>query len=686
MQDAWTDLKITIGNEFLPTARDAAGALTDIIDGANRFAENHGGLVRGLGAATGAAMGLFTVVSATATAIQGVRYAMTTLEVGQLLSVVGGFGGLAAIAGGAGLLAAMLTDGNEAIDKAVPSVRELTEKTRALDDALRSGKKNRDEAVNSAEAAASVAGQYIDRLEELERAGRTTEEQQKEYHDTLRALCGTVPELAQYIDLENDAINGGTAALRKNTEAWKENAKAQAMQEALTEAYTLYGEAVVEARRNELGYTRAVQDQAEAMNELSVVQRRMDELREKGASLTEEEAAEFAALKDREGELGNAIALAREEQSSYNAAAADSQQVLKEAAREMELVEKAAADVSGALETGASAFETTAGALERLEGVYAEAYQAAFERYDAIFGLLDKAESKGTKLSEYIEAQKSQLEWFRNYRDNLKELENITANYEIDITPVLNYAKDDKQRAELIAAMLEDYRTRGSVEGIELLIGTAKAKVEAEGEIAERDAFDAVLSEIEQAGEDIKKAVEETGDYQGAFDAMQAVVDGFKDGLAAGSGPLAAEIRYYTETWRRELLAGISGGTAATVTAGAMRKLQGYAGGTNYAARGLALVGEYGPELVLLHGGERIFPADETRRIMDDTTRALTVDDSTSYGGGGEITIAPVYNIDADVDAERLREIFQENNRDLENTVRRVIRSEQIETRRRAFI
>lgn len=41
-----------------------------------------------------------------------------------------------------------------------------------------------------------------------------------------------------------------------------------------------------------------------------------------------------------------------------------------------------------------------------------------------------------------------------------------------------------------------------------------------------------------------------------------------------------------------------------------------YALGTNNASRGVALVGENGPEIVMMRGGEKVIPADDTRRIL----------------------------------------------------------------------
>lgn len=59
-----------------------------------------------------------------------------------------------------------------------------------------------------------------------------------------------------------------------------------------------------------------------------------------------------------------------------------------------------------------------------------------------------------------------------------------------------------------------------------------------------------------------------------------------------------------------------------------------YASGTDYAQSGLAIVGEEGPELMQLGGGERIYPAGETAAILSG--RAA----NSNMGGGGNFSIA----------------------------------------------
>jgi SLT domain-containing protein len=49
----------------------------------------------------------------------------------------------------------------------------------------------------------------------------------------------------------------------------------------------------------------------------------------------------------------------------------------------------------------------------------------------------------------------------------------------------------------------------------------------------------------------------------------------------------------------------------------------GYAIGTNYAEAGLALVGENGPELMMMQGGEKILTAAETRALQEEYIEAM---------------------------------------------------------------
>ena len=54
----------------------------------------------------------------------------------------------------------------------------------------------------------------------------------------------------------------------------------------------------------------------------------------------------------------------------------------------------------------------------------------------------------------------------------------------------------------------------------------------------------------------------------------------------------------------------------------------GYAEGTDYATRGVHLVGENGPELVIFNGGEQVIPHDDTDAILNRSGDNLSVPES----------------------------------------------------------
>ena len=160
----------------------------------------------------------------------------------------------AAVGALAGVVAAVAS---AARNDAVPSVEELTEATEGMQEAMDEARATFNDTAASTMAAANIADQYIKKLEEMEAAGVQTDAEHRQYHNTLTLLCQVVPELANYIDLETDTIEGGTAALKANTEAWRENAMQQAYQEQLNTLYSQYSAVLIEAEENSLGYTKA---------------------------------------------------------------------------------------------------------------------------------------------------------------------------------------------------------------------------------------------------------------------------------------------------------------------------------------------------------------------------------------------------------------------------------------------
>lgn len=157
-------------------------------------------------------------------------------------------------AGGPIILTAVAVGGLAyAIAKSLPDYKELTKEARELDRAMEGArstfadsKVEFEETTSKTAAAAELAERYIDRLEELEEKGLDSNEAQREYAGLVDRLRGIIPDLNVTIDEQTGKVEGGTSALRVNTQAWKDNAIAQALQDKLASGYGAYTEAVIE--------------------------------------------------------------------------------------------------------------------------------------------------------------------------------------------------------------------------------------------------------------------------------------------------------------------------------------------------------------------------------------------------------------------------------------------------------
>lgn len=274
MQNAYNNLKVAIGDAYTPALSEAYGVGTKVLNSITAFIQKNPALVNAITAFAGVIGAVVAALAAYAVAakIAAAASAILTAAIPGVNVIMGVTAAVAAITAGIVALA------TAAANDAVPSVKELTEAARGMREAMDEAKATYDDTVTSTMAAAGVADTYIGKLEEMEAAGLNTDEQHRQYHNTLALLCQVVPELADYIDLETDTINGGTEALRANTEAWKQNAMQQAYQDQLTELYSQYSAVLIEAEENSIGLTKAQYSLEAAQQKLSDTYAQMDAL------------------------------------------------------------------------------------------------------------------------------------------------------------------------------------------------------------------------------------------------------------------------------------------------------------------------------------------------------------------------------------------------------------------------
>ena len=244
MQSAADGLKIAIGEDLTPAMSDLYDVGAQVLGWMQGVVEENPGLVKGIAAGTVTLGGLAGAITAVNAALK-----ISKVLAPSLVTVAPVLGTAALAAGGVAAVVALLSS---AANDTVPSVQDLTTAAHDMGNAMKEASADYDTTLSSMEATASVADQYISKLEAIEAATNGNTAGNAEYHDTLARLSALVPSLADDIDLETDSIKGGTEALRKHTDAYVADAKAQARQDYLNTLYEKYRDVLHESAENEV--------------------------------------------------------------------------------------------------------------------------------------------------------------------------------------------------------------------------------------------------------------------------------------------------------------------------------------------------------------------------------------------------------------------------------------------------
>lgn len=477
MKSAWDGLKISLGEQFTPVMRNLYSLGTDLFDLLNSFVKEHPALVK----AAAAFVAVLGAVVVGLTAFVAITKVVIPL-MGLLTASVPGVNIIMGVAAGVAAVTAAVVGFVSAANEGVPSVKELTEAARGMREAMDDAKATYDDTVTSTMAAAGVADTYIGKLEELEAAGLNTDEQHRQYHNTLALLCQVVPELAEYIDLETDTINGGTAALRANTEAWKQNAMQQAYQEQLTALYSQYSAVLIEAEENSIGLTKAQYQQEEANKKYNDTVARMNELWNEAAAEAEAYNEEYYAMTDATNfltqeyydlenslyDINDEMWAAEQSAKNYQKAIEEDQEAVAAAEEEIALAEEAVENLTAAMqensgETAEAAEQEQAlqdaviGTMEQvneLATAYQEAYEAAFDSISGQYQLWDEAaEIVATSAGTINSALESQVAYWETYNANLQSLTERSADIEGLSEMIASFADGSSDSVNAIAGM-----------------------------------------------------------------------------------------------------------------------------------------------------------------------------------------------------------------------------------------
>lgn len=715
MQNAYNNLKTAIGDAYTPALQEAYSVGAKVLNGVTQFVKQNPALVNAIIAFT-SVMG--AVVAALAAYTVGAKLA--AIASAALSAAIPGVNIIMGVtAAVAGITAGIVALATAAANDAVPSVDELTQAAQGMREAMDEANATYNDTVSSTMAAAGVAETYISKLEEMEAAGVNTEEEHRQYHNTLALLCQVVPELADYIDLETDTIEGGTAALRANTEAWKQNAMQQAYQEQLTALYSQYSAVLIEAEENSIGLTKAQYQQEAANKKYNDTVARMNELWSEATVKAESYNKEYYTMADVTAfldqeyydlqnslqSISDEISTAQDTVDAYTKAIKEDQDAVSEAEEEIALAEEAVENLTASMqensgETAEAAEQEQAlqdavvGTMEKVNALataYQEAYEAAFDSISGQYQLWDEAaEIVATSAGTINSALESQITYWETYNANLQSLTERSADIEGLSEMIASFADGSEDSVNAIAGM-----AGATDEQLEAMVSNWQAlqaeQEEAAGSVADlKTDFTAAMDELQT---ELAADIEAMDLGEEAIASGRATIQGYIDGA---SGMLPQVYAAYSRI-------GLAAQNALTLSAGAS-SIPGYAVGTQSAEEGFALVGENGPELVYFNGGEQVFTAEETAALRESQSleaimfspalmaamgggrnNAVSAERDDPGGGSTILYFSPQYDLNGVSNAAELEAVLAAHDEGMRELILQVLEEAGVDAARRSY-
>lgn len=273
-------------------------------------------------------------------------------------------------------------------------------------------------------------------------------------------------------------------------------------------------------------------------------------------------------------------------------------------------------------EAVSAAVSTAQTELDNLTAAYDKAYESARTSIEGQIGLFDTMKtSSELSISDMEKAMQSQTDYLNLYSENLKK----AAEYGLDDGLIKSLSDGSEESAGYINAIIQNIeKLGGSTEGMPAAASkfvtefnskfeeTEKAKDTFADNVAKMETdFDEKMGEIETRMSKTVQNMEMTDEARkAAQDTIKAYCDAIRSmtgeaGSAAEAVANAAASHLKTEPT-----------TTPTTTTPTATTVTGHANGTLSAQEDVYIAGEEGPELIIGARGSEVFPTQETERIL----------------------------------------------------------------------
>lgn len=642
-ESAADGLKIAVGEQLTPAMSDLYEVGADVLSGMTEFVNDNPGVVKGitttvavLGTAAAGIAGVTAAVNLASTAAAAFT-AVTSVALGPVALAVAG---VAAVTGAFVAVTSAADAAVEASGDWPPTLDEITTAANGVTNALDDANATMQASAETTMATAGTADLYITKLEEMGDYAKLSADDQQEYRNVLTLLCDLMPDLAGYIDTTTGKIQGGTTALRGYAKAWQDSAKAQAYQEFMSDVSQQYNDVTKELYQNQLKLTEA-QTKGEAASKgmdetyqklLSTLGMTDDEFQKTyssvsaiaGVHLDPEIADEVMDLRDSYEEYSDQQLEAAENEKVYQQAVDDgiakqgeAQQAIEDAQTAYENLEAAQSGATssaseGAAELGQAISDVTVEAQKLVEA-YNTAYDAAEKSIGGQYEIWDKASSvSATSVDALNKNLESQTTYWQDYNTNLDTLREKAGSIEGLSDMVASFADGSKESVDAIAGMAQAAQDGGGK--LETMVKNwqdlQQAQKDASGALADLTTdFSSKMDELAQKAGD---TVDELDMSAEAAKNGKATVQAFIDSASNMLPDVQTAYAKIGTTAANALQSKLDKAN----TSGRAQKTGAQATGTRNAEPGWTLVGEYGPEIVYMQGGEGVLNAAQTKDVL----------------------------------------------------------------------
>lgn len=313
--------------------------------------------------------------------------------------------------------------------------------------------------------------------------------------------------------------------------------------------------------------------------------------------------------------------------------------------------------------------------MEELRQAYEKAKESALKSLDGRFGLFDEVGKAEKSISTgSMEANlAAQQRYWEQYNASLQTVVDKGLAPEI-AQQLADGSAESKAQLETLAAASEEEiaKINTAFEGVQASKDTLASS------IAEMETnFSTSLTNMQTALEEAVSNMEQGSE---AAAAAEATMKAYEEELAKHEGP--------ARTKAEAIANAVNAALATIVTSytidinyrinGSGGKVRGRnAIGTDYASEGVHLVGEEGPELVYMNGGEKVLTAHETANVLSSTG-------NNSNGNVIEVSFAPVYNVRGG-DSADIKAVLEAQSQNLYDQVKSIMEEVTIDRTRTAF-